>query len=125
MSWPSPSPRHAARRVVPGRFVPSGPGNHVLGWRTTRITNDADKREQRTEEQILVRRATDVQASWTERERGMPGAFTIQLVLDGGATEYVLRPAAEDVEPLRLLGLSKGAVFDAERKVLIFDDVEF
>jgi hypothetical protein len=48
---------------------------------------------------ILVRRVTGVQASWTERERGA-GAFTIQLVLDGGAAEHVLRPAAEDVEPL-------------------------
>jgi hypothetical protein len=89
------------------------------------MAKETDERERRTEEQILVRRVTDVQASWTERERGAPGAFTIQLVLDGGAAEYVLRPAAEDVEPLlRLLRLSKGAVFDVERKVLIFDDVE-
>ena len=86
---------------------------------------EAEERERRTEEQILVRRVSDVQASWTERERGAAGAFTIQLVLDGGAAEYVLRPAAEDVEPLlRLLRLSKGAVFDLERTVLIFDDVE-
>ena len=89
------------------------------------MTNEADERERRTEEQILVRRVTDVQASWTERERGARGAFTVQLVLDGGAAEYVLRPAAEDVEPLlRLLRLSRGAVFDVERKVLIFDGVE-
>jgi hypothetical protein len=95
------------------------------GETTYRMANEADQRERRTEEQILVRRVTDVQASWTERERGAPGAFTIQLVLDGGAAEYVLRPAAEDVEPLlRLLRLSRGAVFDTERKVLIFDDIE-
>jgi hypothetical protein len=89
------------------------------------MAQSADDRERRTEDQILVRRVTDVQASWTELERGTPGAFTIQLVLDGGAAEYVLRPHADDVEPLlRLLRLSKGAVFDLERKVLIFDDVE-
>ena len=78
--------------------------------------------EQRTEDQIQVRQVTHVQASWTEQERGAPGAFTFQLILDEGAEEYVLRPTAEDADVLlRLLDASKAAHFDLERKVLIFN----
>jgi hypothetical protein len=80
--------------------------------------------EQKTESQIQVRQVTSVQASWTETERGTPGAFTIQLILDEGADEYVLRPAAEDMEPLLLLiKRSETAMFDLDRKVLIFGRV--
>jgi hypothetical protein len=32
--------------------------------------------EKRTEDQIVVREVTHLQASWAERERGAPGAFT-------------------------------------------------
>jgi hypothetical protein len=74
-----------------------------------------------TERQIQVRQVTHVQASWTEQERGAPGAFTLQLILDHGADEYVLRPTAEDAEVLvELLARSKNATFDLERKVLVF-----
>jgi len=73
------------------------------------------------ERQIQVRQVTHVQASWTETERGEPGAFTVQLVLDHGADEYVLRPSAADADLLvKLLARSKSATFDLERKVLIF-----
>jgi hypothetical protein len=73
------------------------------------------------ERQIRVRQVTHVQASWTEEARGEPGAFTLQLVLDHGADEYVLRPSAEDADVLvKLLARSKSATFDLERKVLIF-----
>jgi hypothetical protein len=73
------------------------------------------------ERQIQVRQVTHVQASWTETERGRPGAFTLQLILDHGADEYVLRPSAEDADVLvKLLGRSKSAAFDVDRKVLIF-----
>jgi hypothetical protein len=76
--------------------------------------------EQRLERRITVRQVTHVQASWTEQERGAPGAFTLQLVLDHGADEYVLRPTAQDAQVLlQLLGRSERAVFDLERKVLI------
>jgi hypothetical protein len=68
-----------------------------------------------------VRQVTHVQASWTEQDRGGPGAFTLQLILDHGADEYVLRPSAEDADVLvKLLARSKSAAFDSERKVLIF-----
>jgi len=65
-----------------------------------------------------------VQASWTETERGAPGAFTLQLILDNGADEYVLRPTAKDADVLlQLVKSSVKAVFDLERKVLIFGNI--
>jgi outer membrane protein OmpA-like peptidoglycan-associated protein len=74
--------------------------------------------------QILVRQVTHVQASWTEQERGDAGAFTLQLILDHGADEYVLRPTAEDTDVLvKLLARSSNATFDVERKVLIFGNL--
>ena len=77
--------------------------------------------EERTEQQITVRQVTHVQASWTEGERGEPGAFTFQLILDEGVDEYVLRPTASDAEVLvELLRRTKSATFDSERKVLMF-----
>jgi outer membrane protein OmpA-like peptidoglycan-associated protein len=76
------------------------------------------------ERQIQVRQVTHVQASWTEQERGEPGAFTLQLILDHGADEYVLRPTAEDADVLvKLLARSSSATFDLERKVLIFGNL--
>ncbi|HSK99711.1 MAG TPA: hypothetical protein VK869_05190 [Rubrobacteraceae bacterium] len=85
---------------------------------------DQHQQEQRTESAIKVRQVTDYQASWTERERGAPGAFTFQLILDNGAEEYVIRPTADDSRViLRLLEKSDGVFFDMERRVLIFGDV--
>ena len=76
--------------------------------------------EQRTEDQIRVRQVTDVQFSWTEEERGGHGSFTVQLILDDGAEEYVLQPTAEDAKVQLELLLSAGSVyFDLDRKVLI------
>jgi hypothetical protein len=73
------------------------------------------------ERQIQVRQVTHVQASWTEQDRGEPGAFTLQLILDHGADEYVLRPTADDADVLvKLLARSKNATFDLDRKVLVF-----
>jgi hypothetical protein len=78
----------------------------------------------RAERQIKVRQVTHVQASWTEQERGGPGAFTLQLILDNGSEEYVLRPTAEDTEVLvELLARSQNAMFDLERKVLMFGNL--
>ena len=76
------------------------------------------------ERQIQVRQVTHVQASWTEQERGDSGAFTLQLILDHGADEYVLRPTAEDTDVLvKLLVRSSNATFDMERKVLMFGNL--
>ena len=80
--------------------------------------------EQHTEQSIRVRQVTDVQASWTERERGEPGAFTFQLILDNGAEEYVLRPTADDAKVFMKLFKKAGAIyFDLDRKVLIPSDI--
>ena len=45
---------------------------------------------QRLERGYKVRQVTNIQASWTEQERGKPGRFTIQLILDNGVEEYIL-----------------------------------
>ena len=87
----------------------------------TERTNDLEKR---TEEQILVREVTHLQASWVERDRGAPGTFTFQLILDQGADEYVLLPSADDADVLlQLFKSSAGAMFDRGRKVLMFRDI--
>jgi hypothetical protein len=80
--------------------------------------------EERTEQQIQVRQVTHIQASWTEQERGAPGAFTLQLILDNGADEYVLRTTAEDTDVLlKLFERSHSAIFDLGRKVLVFTNL--
>ena len=77
-----------------------------------------------SERQIQVRQITHVQASWTEEARGAPGSFTLQLILDNGAAEYVLRPTAEDADVLvELFARSANAMFDAERKVVMFGNL--
>ena len=80
--------------------------------------------EQNTEQQVQVRQVTDVQASWTEHERGEPGSFTIQLILDDGAEEYILLPTADDAKIMLKLFRSTDAVyFDLGNKVLIPSNV--
>jgi hypothetical protein len=78
--------------------------------------------EQNVEQNIKIRQVTDVQASWTER--GEHGLFTIQLILDDGAEEYVLRPTAEDAKVMvKLFERSEAVYFDLDRKVLIPSDI--
>ena len=80
--------------------------------------------EQRTEGNIRVRQVTDVQFSWTEEGRGEHGAFTVQLVLDNGAEEYVLQPTAEDAKvQVELFETASAVYFDLDRKVLIPSDI--
>jgi hypothetical protein len=82
------------------------------------------EREERTEQQIQVRQVTHVQASWTEQERGAPGAFTLQLILDNGVDEYVIRPTADDADVLlQLFSRSGSAMFDLDRKVVVFNNL--
>lgn len=76
--------------------------------------------EQNTEQTIKVRQVTDVQSSWTENQRGEPGSFTIQLILDDGAEEYVLQPTSEDTKVmLKLFQSTDKVYFDLGNKVLI------
>lgn len=76
--------------------------------------------EQNTEQSIRVRQVTDVQVSWTEHGRGEHGSFTIQLILDNGAEEYVLQPTAQDAKvQLEIFKQAGSVYFDLDRKTLI------
>ena len=77
--------------------------------------------ERNVEQQITVRQVTDVHANWSEQERGAPGKFSFQLILDNGAEEYAIRPPAEDADVLmELFERSETIYFDMGRQVLIF-----
>ena len=77
--------------------------------------------EQHTEQTIRVREVTDAQVSWSEHNRGEPGAFTIQLILDNGAEEYILRTNGGRCQGTdRIVQASRIGLFDLDRKVLIF-----
>ena len=80
--------------------------------------------EQNTEQNIMVRQVTDVHANWSEQERGAPGKFSFQLILDNGAKEYAIRPDADDADVLvELFGMTDKLYFDMSRQVLIFGNV--
>jgi hypothetical protein len=80
--------------------------------------------EQRTEQAIKIRQVTQLHANWSEEERGAPGKFSFQLILDNGADEYVLRPTAEDADVLiDLFARTETMYFDLERGVLIFGNL--
>ena len=94
----------------------------MAAWKQTR--KGVPVSEQNTEQQIQVRQVTDVQASWTEHERGEPGSFTLQLILDDGAEEYVLLPTAEDAKVvLKLIRSTDTVYFDLGNKVLVPSDI--
>jgi hypothetical protein len=80
--------------------------------------------ERNVEQQITVRQVTNVHANWSEQERGKPGKFSFQLILDNGAEEYAIRPPAEDSDVLMDLFKKSGTVyFDMGRQVLIFGNI--
>ncbi len=80
--------------------------------------------ERRAEQRIKVRQVTNIQASWTEGERGDDGQFTLQLILDHGAAEYVLAPSEDDLDVLlTLFKRCESATFDMDRKVLMFGNL--
>ena len=85
---------------------------------------DKPQQEQQTEQAIKVRQVTDVHANWSAQERGEPGKFSYQLILDDGAEEVVLRVAAGDARVLRNWFHDADSVyFDMEREVLIFGGI--
>jgi hypothetical protein len=80
--------------------------------------------EPNVESTIKVRQVTNVHANWSEEERGAPGKFSYQLILDNGAEEYAIRPPAEDADVLiELFKQTDRIFFDTERKVLIFGNI--
>ena len=88
----------------------------------------ADQNEQQSDalqRRYQVCQVTNIQASWTETERGEEGKFTLQLILDSGVEEYILEPDADDLEPmLKLFAVSSHTTFDLERKVLMFSNLK-
>ena len=88
------------------------------------MSDQRDQQQSQIQTRILVRQVTNYQASWVEQARGEEGKFTIQLILDSGAEEYILNVDSDDMEPLlKLLGRSKHTSFDLERKVLMFSNL--
>ncbi len=82
---------------------------------------EASAEHEITPSEIKVREVTDYQPTWTENAPGAAGVFTVQLVLDHGSEEYVIRPTADDLDVLKsLLRESENVYFDLERKVLMF-----
>jgi hypothetical protein len=80
--------------------------------------------ERSTEESIVIRQVTNVHANWSEQDRGTPGKFSFQLILDNGAEEYAIRPPAEDSDVLMdLFSKSETIYFDMSRQVLIFGNI--
>lgn len=78
----------------------------------------------RLEREYMIREVTHMQASWTEGKRGEPGKFTLQLILDHGVDEYVLEPDSDDIDLLlTLFGKTGRAMFDINRKVLMFGNI--
>jgi hypothetical protein len=74
-----------------------------------------------TAQEIKVRKVTGWQPSRTEEGPGQPGTYSIQLILDQGAEEYVLRPTEDDADNLfDWLSDSSEVYFDMDRKVVIF-----
>ena len=48
----------------------------------------------------------------------------MQLILDNGAEEYILRPTAEDIRvQIELFKLAKTVYFDLDRKVLVPNNI--
>jgi hypothetical protein len=81
--------------------------------------------EERTEEAIKVRQVTDIHGNYNEVERGQPGEFSLQLILDDGADEYVLRPPADDVRTLMMMiDEAESMYFDIEQGVLILRELD-
>lgn len=88
------------------------------------MPDQRDGEEEQLKSRYNVRQVTNIQASWTERERGEEGRFTLQLILDNGVEEYILAPEAEDIDViLKLFTRSGTATFDLERKVLMFSNL--
>ena len=89
------------------------------------MSDEQHSQEQHTEQAIKVRQVTDVHANWSAQERGEPGKFSYQLILDDGAAEYVLSVTADDAKVLRDWFHDADTVyFDMEREVLIFGEID-
>ena len=76
--------------------------------------------EERPEQAIQVRQVTELHGNYNEEGEGQAGKFSLQLILDEGAEEYVLRVPAEDVRTLMMMvDKAESMYFDTERGVLL------
>ncbi len=74
-----------------------------------------------TQDDVKVREVTHYQWSWTGSEPGAPGTFTLQLILDQGARESMMRLTVDDADVLKdLLRDRQRVYFDIERQVIMF-----
>ncbi len=74
-----------------------------------------------TDDSIKVRQLSHYQFSWVAGELGVPGTFTLQLVLDEGAWEEVLTVDANDADVLQdLLENTATVHYDVTRRTLMF-----
>lgn len=74
---------------------------------------------------IQVRQVTDIHANWSEQGEGRDGKFSLQLILDNGAEERVIRPTAEDADAMmEILEKSSSLYFDLSNGVFLFNDLE-
>lgn len=79
---------------------------------------------EKSESRIQVRQVTDVHANYSEQGEGRDGKYSLQLILDHGAEERVIRPTAEDADAMmELLERSKSLYFDLSNGVLLFNDL--
>ncbi len=74
-----------------------------------------------TDDSLRVRQLTQYQFSWTAREGGETGVWTLQLILDEGAWEEVLTISSDDADALQdILENTKNVFYDIDRRVLMF-----
>jgi hypothetical protein len=74
-----------------------------------------------TDDSLRVRQVTHYQFSWTAREGGENGTWTLQLVLDEGAWEEVLTISSEDADALQdVFENTRNVFYDIDRRVLMF-----
>ncbi len=80
--------------------------------------------EQNTEQSIRVRQITDVHANWSSQGPLEDGKFSYQLVLDNGAQEALVMPAADDAKALRDLTHDADAIYwDLDKEAIIFGKI--
>jgi hypothetical protein len=73
-----------------------------------------------TEREFKVRKVTHWQPSFTAKS-GEAGVYTLQLILDQGAEEAILRVTDQDADNLfDWLHASSDVNYDTERRVLMF-----
>jgi hypothetical protein len=78
-------------------------------------------KERLTDDSIKVRQVTHHQFSFVAGSGTAAGRFTLQLVLDQGASEEVISITAEDAEVVQhLLQANSNVHYDIPRRLLMF-----